>query len=65
MILVGAIKRAGTTEPILLREAIERTSDYVGVSGIYNMSPDDHCGLGLDSLVMVTVEDGQWKLIED
>ena len=65
MIVAEAIKRAGTTQPVLLREAIERTSGYVGVSGIYNMFPDDHCGLGLDSLVMVTVEDGQWKLIED
>jgi len=33
-------------------------------SGIYNLSPADHCGLGEDSLVIVKVEDGKWKSAE-
>ena len=57
-----AMEKAGT-EPAALRAAIEGTKDYVGVSGIYNMSPEDHCGLGVDSLVIVKVEDGKWKLV--
>jgi len=63
MILANAIKKAGT-DPARIREAVEETKGYIGVSGIYNMSADDHCGLGVDSLVMVTVENGKWKLIE-
>ena len=63
MIVARAIKKAGT-EPEKLREAIENTKNYVGVSGIYNMSEEDHCGLGLDSLVMVTVENGKWKIVD-
>ena len=63
MIVARAIKKAGT-EPEKLREAIENTKNYVGVSGVYNMSEEDHCGLGLDSLVMVTVENDKWKIID-
>ncbi len=63
MIVANAIKKAGT-DPERLRDAIENTRNYVGISGIYNMSSQDHCGLGLDSLVMVTVEDGRWKIID-
>jgi branched-chain amino acid transport system substrate-binding protein len=58
-----AMQQAGT-EPAAVRDALENTENYIGVSGIYNMSPDDHCGLDKDSLVMVKVEDGQWKLLE-
>ena len=47
-----------------LRNALEGTKNYVGVSGIYNLSPTDHCGLGIDSLVIVKVEDGKWKSAE-
>ena len=62
-IVTLAMKEAGT-EPNKLRDAIEATKNYVGVSGTYNMSPEDHCGLGVDSLVMIKVEDGKWKLTE-
>lgn len=60
-IVFNAMKKAGT-EPVALRDAIENTHDYVGVSGIYSFSPTDHCGLATDSLVIVTVEKGQWKI---
>ncbi|MGA1844197.1 MAG: ABC transporter substrate-binding protein [bacterium] len=62
-IVAKAIEKAGT-EPEKLRDAIENTKGYVGVSGIYTMSPTDHSGLGLDSMVLVTIENGQWKLLE-
>jgi branched-chain amino acid transport system substrate-binding protein len=61
-IVFQAMEKAGT-EPPALRQAIENTKGYVGVSGIYNLSADDHCGLGVNSLVIVKVQDGQWKLL--
>jgi branched-chain amino acid transport system substrate-binding protein len=57
------LEQAGA-QPAALRAAIENTRDYVGVSGIYNLTPQDHCGLGVDSLVIVKVQDGRWKLVE-
>jgi branched-chain amino acid transport system substrate-binding protein len=57
------MKKAGT-DPEKLRDAIEQTKGYVGVSGTYTITPEDHNGLGIDSMVMVQVSKGQWKLLE-
>jgi branched-chain amino acid transport system substrate-binding protein len=62
-IVANAIRQAGT-DPEQLRAAIEQTRGYVGVSGIYNMSPEDHNGLGTDSMVMLKVEKGKWVMIQ-
>ena len=60
-IVTNAMKKAGT-DPKALRAAIEGTKGYVGVSGIYNLTPEDHTGLGVDSMVMVQVKDGKFVL---
>lgn len=60
-IVTNAMKKAGT-DPKALRAAIEGTKGYVGVSGIYNITPEDHNGLGVDSMVMVQVKDGKFVL---
>jgi branched-chain amino acid transport system substrate-binding protein len=61
--VANAMKKAGTDNE-KLRDAIEATKGYVGVSGIYNLTPEDHNGLGLDSMVIVQIEKGQWKMLE-
>jgi len=60
-IVAEAIRKAGT-EPKALRQAIENTKNFVGVSGIYNLTPEDHNGLDIDSMVMVEVRDGGFVL---
>jgi len=62
-IIANGIKKAGTN-PDKLRAAIENTKNYVGVSGIYNMSKTDHTGLDYSSLVMVTVKNGKWVMLK-
>ena len=62
-IVANAMKKVGTQNE-KLREAIENTKGYVGVSGIYNLTPEDHNGLGTDSMVMVQIAGGQWKMLE-
>lgn len=62
-IVANAMKKAGTDNE-KLREAIEKTKGYVGVSGIYNLTAEDHNGLGTDSMVMVQIVGGQWKALE-
>jgi branched-chain amino acid transport system substrate-binding protein len=61
--VADAMKKAGTDNE-KLRDAIEKTTGYVGVSGIYNITPEDHNGLGVDSMVLVQIVDGQWKLLQ-
>jgi len=60
-IVTNAMKKAGT-DPKALRDAIEQTKGYVGVSGIYNLTPEDHNGLGVDSMVMLQVKNGKFVL---
>jgi branched-chain amino acid transport system substrate-binding protein len=60
MIVADGLKKAGT-DPKKLRDAIEQTKGYVGVSGIYNITPEDHNGLKEDSMVIVEVKDGKFK----
>jgi branched-chain amino acid transport system substrate-binding protein len=62
-IVANAMKKAGTDNE-KLREAIESTHGYVGISGIYNLTPEDHNGLGVDSMVMVQISGGQWKMLK-
>jgi branched-chain amino acid transport system substrate-binding protein len=63
MLIVKGIEKAGT-EPEALRAAIEQTKDYVGISGIYNLTPEDHNGLDVNSMVMVQVKGGKFVMAE-
>ncbi len=61
MMVADAIKKVGTEkEP--LRKEIEGTKNYIGISGIYNISPEDHNGLAVDSMVIVEVKDGKFVM---
>jgi len=62
-LVANAMKKAGTDNE-KLRDAIEKTKGYTGISGIYNITPEDHNGLGVDSMVMVQIVGGQWKMLE-
>ncbi len=62
-IAVGAIERAKSTDPAKIRDEIEKTHGFVGTGGVFNMSPTDHLGLGLDAFKMIEVKDGNWKLL--
>ncbi len=63
MIVAEAMKKAGT-KPQALRATIENTRNHVGVSGIYNLSPDDHNGLDVDSMVIVEVKNAEFTLAD-
>jgi branched-chain amino acid transport system substrate-binding protein len=60
--IAAALKQSGN-DRAKLRDAIEMTTNYVGVSGIFNMSPEDHNGLTKDAFVMVVIENGTWKIL--
>lgn len=60
-IVANAMKKVGTN-PDKLRAAIEATKGYVGVSGIYNITPEDHNGLGTDSMIIVKIIKGKWVM---
>lgn len=61
-IIEMALKEAGG-DRAKLRDAIERTRNYIGINGTFNMSAEDHNGLTKDSLIMVKVEKGDWVIV--
>jgi branched-chain amino acid transport system substrate-binding protein len=47
-----------------LRDALEQTRELVGSQGVYNMTPEDHSGFDQRGREMITVKDGQWRLLK-
>lgn len=47
-----------------LRDALENAKNVAGAHGVFNMSASDHVGLDNRSRVMVTIENGAWKLLK-
>ncbi len=62
-IVVDAIKKVGP-DRAKIRDTIENTQGYVGMSGIYNISPKDHNGLSMDDIVMIKATKGGWELLK-
>ncbi len=64
MLLAEAIEKAGSDDPKAIRDALEQIQGHVGTAGIFNLSPEDHNGLDSSAFAMVTIENGDWKLLE-
>ena len=63
MLVVDAIKTAGSTDKAKVRDALEATKGYVGTGGVVNMSATDHMGLDLSAFRMLEVKNGNWALV--
>jgi branched-chain amino acid transport system substrate-binding protein len=59
LLLSDAVKKGGT-DRAKVRAELEGLKGVVGTAGIFNMSPTDHNGLGLDAFEMLTVKDGRF-----
>jgi branched-chain amino acid transport system substrate-binding protein len=62
LVLVEAVKKAGSTDKYKVRDAIEGLKGLAGTAGIFSFSPTDHNGLTMDSFEMLTVKDGEFAL---
>lgn len=47
-----------------IAEALENIKGFMGITGIFNMSKDDHNGLGKESFLMVRIKNGDWEIAE-
>jgi branched-chain amino acid transport system substrate-binding protein len=59
---VDALRTVGT-DPEAIRAHLEGTKDFVGISGTFSMSAQDHSGLTADDLVLVTVRGKKFQLL--
>ena len=62
LLLKAGLSKAGKADRAALRGALETIAAMPGVSGVFTVTPQDHNGLGLDSLVMLAVKDGRFTL---
>jgi len=58
-----ALAKAGNDQA-KIRAELEGTKNFVGVSGVFNMSPEDHNGLSPEAFVMVKIHNGEFTLID-
>jgi branched-chain amino acid transport system substrate-binding protein len=58
-ILARAIEPVGTDRE-KVRAAVEGIRGFVGTAGVFDFSPADHNGLGLDAFALVTVKNGRF-----
>jgi branched-chain amino acid transport system substrate-binding protein len=65
LILVEGLKKAKSTDKEKVREAIENIKGLVGTAGIFNLSSQDHNGLGMDAFEMLTVKDGKFAIYKE
>jgi branched-chain amino acid transport system substrate-binding protein len=63
-ILAQALEKAGD-DRAKVRDEIEKITGYVGISGIFRFSPQEHNGLNKEeAFVMVKIVDGDWQVIQ-
>jgi branched-chain amino acid transport system substrate-binding protein len=60
-IAVKGIEKGGT-DRAKVRDAIESTKNFVGISGVFDFSAQDHNGLDRRAVTMVQIVEGQWKV---
>jgi branched-chain amino acid transport system substrate-binding protein len=61
--IVLALQKAGA-DRAKIRDEIEKINGYVGISGIFRLSPQDHNGLSRDeAFVMVRIVNGDWQIL--
>jgi branched-chain amino acid transport system substrate-binding protein len=62
LMVLEAIKKAGSTDKNKVRDALEGLKNLAGTAGVFNFSPTDHNGLALDAFEMFTVKNGEFVL---
>jgi branched-chain amino acid transport system substrate-binding protein len=50
---------------IAIKDAMERTKDWPGVNGVFNITPTDHLGLDKRSTFLSQIKGGKFVLIEE
>jgi branched-chain amino acid transport system substrate-binding protein len=60
-LVVKGLKNTGTADSEDLRDAVESTKNFIGMQGVYNLSPMDHYGTGIEEIVLLTAGDGAWR----
>ncbi len=64
MMIANALKAGATTSEDIRNYLENNVKNFVGVSGIFNMSPQDHNGLKPDSMATLVIKSGKWTIYQ-
>ena len=60
-----AMVRAKGTDKAAVRDQLEKTKGFVGIDGIFNMTPQDHMGLAYDTAFRLTeIRNNAWHMVK-
>jgi branched-chain amino acid transport system substrate-binding protein len=62
--LVAEALKGSNGDKQKIRDNLENIQNFVGITGTFNFTPQDHNGLGSDAFVMVRIKDGRWQLLD-
>lgn len=63
--VAAAKAKPGTPEfRVALRDALEQTKELVATQGVYTMTAEDHSGFDERGRELITVKDGEWRLVK-
>ncbi|MCL4535791.1 MAG: ABC transporter substrate-binding protein [Bacteroidetes bacterium] len=63
LLVTNALQKVGPDKE-KIRDEIENTKNFVGISGVFNMSPQDHNGLTKGAFVLIKVSGGKWTVLK-
>jgi len=64
MLVTEAVKMGKSFNPQDIRDNLEKIKAMPGTAGVYTMTPENHNGLDESAFVMVTIEKGEWKVVD-
>lgn len=64
MMVVEALKKVGPDRAKIRNYIENNIKKWPGTGGIFNMSPEDHCGLDETAFEMVIVKNGDWEILK-
>ena len=62
LVVAEAVKKAGSTDVSKVRDALENLTGVAAATGVFNYSPTDHTGLGMDAFGMLVVRNGKFTI---
>jgi len=62
--IVEALRIVGPDKKKIRGYLEEHIRNWAGVTGLFNMSKKDHCGLTKEAFMMGVVKKGTWTLVE-
>jgi len=53
-----------STDPVKIRDGIEKIKNFPGLGGVYSMSASDHYGTKMEDMVLITIKGGKWVQVQ-